>query len=82
MAAFGVPGGMELWIIAGMCLLVLGPLAVVAIVVVALRSKTKPPAQAAGWLADPTGRHELRYFDGVQWTESVSDSGVQGQDTL
>ena len=31
---------------------------------------------AAGWHADPTGSHELRYWDGVTWSEHVSDSGV------
>lgn len=28
---------------------------------------------AAGWNADPTGRHALRYFDGLKWTDDVSD---------
>lgn len=32
---------------------------------------------AAAWHPDPTGRHELRYWDGTQWTEHVSDAGVQ-----
>lgn len=32
------------------------------------------------WLADPTGRHELRYWDGEEWTEHVSDGGQQGTD--
>ncbi|HWJ08256.1 MAG TPA: AIM24 family protein [Nocardioides sp.] len=32
---------------------------------------------AAAWHPDPTGRHELRYWDGSQWTEHVSDHGVQ-----
>lgn len=45
----------------------------------------QPPIQAtapAGWIADPTGRHELRYWDGAAWTEHVSDAGVQGTDAL
>jgi uncharacterized protein YxjI len=29
----------------------------------------------AGWFADPLGRHQLRYFDGSQWTEHVSSNG-------
>lgn len=29
----------------------------------------------ADWHPDPTGRHELRYWDGSQWTEHVSDQG-------
>ncbi|HKO85810.1 MAG TPA: DUF2510 domain-containing protein, partial [Actinomycetota bacterium] len=28
---------------------------------------------ATGWLADPSRRHELRYWDGQRWTEHVSD---------
>ena len=35
---------------------------------------------SAGWQADPFGRHELRYFDGTDWTEHVSDAGVQSTD--
>ena len=34
----------------------------------------------AGWLADPTKRHEYRYWNGSQWTEHVADGGVQGTD--
>jgi hypothetical protein len=34
----------------------------------------------AAWLADPNRRHELRYWDGQQWTEHVSDRGTQGVD--
>jgi len=34
----------------------------------------------AGWLADPGGRHELRYWDGQRWTEHVSDRGTQAVD--
>jgi uncharacterized protein YxjI len=33
------------------------------------------PAAPAGWFADPLGRHELRYYDGMQWTEHVSTHG-------
>lgn len=34
----------------------------------------------ASWLADPTGAHELRYWNGTAWTEHVSDSGVTAAD--
>lgn len=37
---------------------------------------------AAAWHPDPTGRHELRYWDGSQWTDHVSDSGVQSTSPL
>jgi hypothetical protein len=39
-------------------------------------------AVPAGWVADPTGRHELRYWDGSAWTDHVSDSGVAGLDPI
>src|SRR3954452_1544389 len=36
----------------------------------------QPAATApAGWFADPLGRHEMRYYDGTQWTEHVSSHG-------
>ncbi|MFZ8998733.1 MAG: DUF2510 domain-containing protein [Ilumatobacteraceae bacterium] len=34
----------------------------------------------AGWYADPSGRFELRYWDGGQWTEHVSRAGQQFTD--
>lgn len=37
---------------------------------------------AAGWHADPTGRHQYRYFDGWEWSPHVADAGVQGNDPL
>jgi hypothetical protein len=33
-----------------------------------------------GWQADPTGKHDHRYWDGSQWTDNVSDAGVAGMD--
>jgi len=36
----------------------------------------------ASWLTDPTGAHELRYWNGSSWTEHVSDQGTTGQDPL
>jgi len=36
----------------------------------------------ASWLADPTGVHELRYWNGSSWTEHVSDQGTTRQDPL
>jgi hypothetical protein len=40
---------------------------------------TLPPPE---WLPDPTRRHELRYWDGAQWSEHVSDRGVQSWDRV
>lgn len=37
------------------------------------------PAQA-GWQPDPTGRHQHRYWDGVQWTDHVADGGAESVD--
>ena len=37
---------------------------------------------AAGWYADPRGRHEYRYWDGTAWTGFVSDGGAQSQDPV
>jgi hypothetical protein len=34
----------------------------------------------ARWARDPTGRHELRYWNGSEWTEHVSDAGVPSTD--
>jgi uncharacterized protein YxjI len=34
----------------------------------------------AGWYPDPSGRHELRWYDGIQWTERVSSHGREGTD--
>jgi hypothetical protein len=34
----------------------------------------------AGWYADPSGRYELRYWDGAAWTEHVSRAGQQFTD--
>lgn len=36
----------------------------------------------AAWKPDPTGRHELRYWDGTSWTDHVSDAGVSVSDPL
>lgn len=36
----------------------------------------------AAWLADPRGRHQLRYWDGVAWTDHVSDDGEASQDPV
>jgi cytoskeletal protein RodZ len=36
----------------------------------------------AGWHADPSGRHEYRYWDGSGWTDQASDNGVSLLDPL
>lgn len=48
-----------------------------------------PPTQAASspeisssWQPDPTGRHELRFWDGSTWTDHVATGGRQSVDPL
>lgn len=36
----------------------------------------------AAWHADPTGRHEHRYWDGERWTDHVANAGVASTDPL
>ena len=36
----------------------------------------------AAWLPDPTGRFQYRYWDGSQWSASVSRQGSQETDVL
>jgi hypothetical protein len=36
----------------------------------------------ADWYPDPSGRHEVRYWDGGAWTEHVSDRGAPGRDPV
>jgi hypothetical protein len=33
------------------------------------------PSTPAGWYPDPSGRYEMRYWDGDKWTEHVSRQG-------
>lgn len=34
-----------------------------------------------GWHPDPWQRHQVRFYDGAQWTEHVADGGFAGLDT-
>ena len=36
----------------------------------------------ASWYPDPTQRHQMRYWDGANWTAHVSDNGVTGDDPM
>ena len=38
------------------------------------------PAVPAAWYKDPSGRFEMRYWNGTSWTEHVSRSGQQFTD--
>jgi hypothetical protein len=39
-----------------------------------------PPA--GGWYRDPTGRYNIRYWDGRQWTHHVNSGGVNSTDPV
>ena len=39
------------------------------------------PAVPANWYKDPSGRYELRYWNGSAWTEHVATGGRQSTDT-
>ncbi len=41
-----------------------------------------PPPPPPEWAPDPTGRHQLRYWDGKAWTDHVSDQGRESRDPL
>src|SRR5437867_2148920 len=47
-----------------------------------MANKEVPAPPKADWYTDPTGRHQLRYWDGSQWTPHVSDDGVTAADPL
>jgi hypothetical protein len=40
------------------------------------------PAVPEQWAADPTGRHQHRWWNGTVWTEHVADNGVSSVDPL
>lgn len=39
-------------------------------------------AREPGWYADPTARHEQRYWDGQRWTDTVVDGRDRSTDTI
>ena len=41
---------------------------------------TASPAVPAAWYKDPSGRYEMRYWNGTTWTEHVSRGGQQFTD--
>lgn len=44
---------------------------------------SEPPSSAAvppQWSPDPSGRHQLRYWDGGSWSHHVADGGVASVD--
>jgi hypothetical protein len=49
---------------------------------VAAQPVAQAAQQPAAWHPDPTGRHQLRYWDGSIWTPHVADNGVSASDPL
>jgi hypothetical protein len=43
----------------------------------AAQTAARSAAIPANWYPDPSGRYDLRYWDGSQWTEHVSRAGQQ-----
>lgn len=41
---------------------------------------TAPAATGATWAVDPYGRHDIRFWDGSNWTEHVADGDVVSAD--
>jgi hypothetical protein len=40
------------------------------------------PMAPSGWLSDPTGRYESRYWDGAAWTAAVFTAGEKASDPV
>ncbi len=47
---------------------------------VATSSSSGSASVPAAWYADPSGRYELRYWNGKEWTEHVARAGQQFTD--
>jgi hypothetical protein len=47
---------------------------------IATSSSSDSASVPAAWYADPSGRYELRYWNGKEWTEHVARSGQQFTD--
>ncbi len=39
-------------------------------------------AMSADWYPDPSGRHQVRYWDGSSWTDHIANAGVAGAEPL
>jgi hypothetical protein len=94
-AVLGIAGLLILWPMAIVVGLLLAGV-ILAVVVAVRRRRTdqqpRPPAAqarpwgqrlvSAGWFADPSRQHELRFWDGQRWTEHVVDRGIRAVDPL
>jgi len=57
-----------------------GAVATVTSPAAAAANTSNNPEVPANWYADPSGRFELRYWNGTEWTEHVARSGQQFTD--
>ncbi len=85
--------GIGLWMAtAGACAVLVGVIIATKRKVVRFSAATAPataPTSAdvtsvsqARWAPDPTGRHELRHWDGAEWTDQVSDRDAPSNDPV
>ena len=42
---------------------------------------TTPTMTPPGWYPDPSRRHDVRYWDGNQWSSQIADGGLEGTDS-
>lgn len=76
-------GPVELLILVFLAVALVGVVFLVRLGVRSGSPRPQPPVAAGGrWAADPTRRHELRWWDGQSWSASVSDQGVLGNDPI
>ena len=57
-----------------------GPVATPAAPVASAPASGTVPSVPADWYKDPSGRFELRYWNGSAWTEHVATGGTQSTD--
>ncbi|MEI8080817.1 MAG: DUF2510 domain-containing protein [Actinomycetes bacterium] len=71
-------------VIGGLLLIFCGGAVLLALVNVQifglLSARDRQRVARDGWFPDPSGRHQLRFFDGTGWRADVWDSGVYGSD--
>ncbi len=48
----------------------------------AVQAPIAAPVPAGQWAADPSGRHQYRWWDGSAWTQHVVSDGVSSQDPI
>jgi hypothetical protein len=46
------------------------------------RTVTREQKPSRGWYPDPTGAHEMRYFDGLRWSDDVANRGQMARDAV